>query len=140
MPSQSNKKIGAQIEEVILKRIPWEILLVAFIISLLSLIFFNPLTAVFIFGGGLLSALSFIWLKQSLTSLLLSSKKKKSLKPALISYGLRLVLIIIVFFIIIFFFSRKIWAVIAGFSTILLVIAAESIVMLFKAKNGKIRT
>jgi len=140
MPNQPNKEISTQIEEVILKRIPWEILLLSFIISLLSLIFFNPLTAVFIFGGGLLSALSFIWLKQSLTSFLLSGKQKKSLKPALISYGLRLVLIIIVFFIIIFFFSRKIWAVIAGFSTILLVIAAESIVMLFKAKNGKLRT
>jgi len=135
MTDQAAKEVKAPIEEAILNRIPWEIILLSFIISLFSLLFFKPLTAVFIFGGGLLSALNFIWLKQSLSHLLSSVQKKKKLVSILIPYSLRLVLIIIVFFIIIFFFSRKIWAVIAGFSTILLVIGGEAAAMFFKMKN-----
>ncbi len=135
MTDQAAKEVKAPIEEAILNRIPWEIILLSFIISLFSLLFFKPLTAVFIFGGGLLSALNFIWLKQSLSHLLSSVQKKKKLVSILIPYSLRLVLIIIVFFIIIFFFSRKIWAVIAGFSTILLVIGGEAAAIFFKTKN-----
>jgi len=50
MTDQAAKEVKAPIEEAILNRIPWEIILLSFIISLFSLLFFKPLTAVFIFG------------------------------------------------------------------------------------------
>ena len=58
-------------EEKILRRIPFEILALSFVIALVSLFFFNPLIAIFIFAGGAFSALSFIWLKQSVSRLFL---------------------------------------------------------------------
>ncbi len=121
-------------EEKILRRIPFEILILASIIALASLFFFNPLIALFIFAGGVLSTLSFIWLKQALTKFLLSGKKK-ALRSALALYGIRLVLILAIFFIIIFFFSKNIIAFVAGFSTMVPVFLAEAVVGLSKMKQ-----
>ena len=93
-------------EERILKRIPLEIAVLSFIISLFSLLFFSPLTALFILAGGVFSAVSFIWLKQNISKLILlknggsssegnakkategeekgtESKEEKSLSPSL---------------------------------------------------------
>ena len=58
-------------EEKILRRIPLEIAVLSFIIALFSLLFFSPLTALFILAGGVFSAVSFIWLKQNLSKLIL---------------------------------------------------------------------
>ncbi len=58
-------------EERILKRIPLEIAVLSFIISLFSLLFFSPLTALFVLAGGVFSAVSFIWLKQNISKLIL---------------------------------------------------------------------
>ncbi|HDZ25924.1 hypothetical protein LCGC14_1063900 [marine sediment metagenome] len=58
-------------EEKILKRIPFEIIILSFVIGLASLLLLTPLTALFIFTGGAFSALSFIWLKQSVSRLFL---------------------------------------------------------------------
>lgn len=58
-------------EEKILRRIPVEILVLSFVIALASIFLLNPLTALFIFAGGAFSALSFIWLKRSISRLLL---------------------------------------------------------------------
>ena len=58
-------------EERILRRIPLEIFALSFLIGFASLLFLSPLTAVFILGGGAFSALSFIWLKQSVLRLFL---------------------------------------------------------------------
>ncbi len=123
-------------EEKILRRIPVEILALSFVIALASIFLLNPLTALFILAGGAFSALSFIWIKQSLTKFLLSGKKK-ALRSALILYGIRLVLIIAIFFIIIFFFSRNIIAFVAGFSEIVPVFLAEAVVALSRMKKWK---
>jgi hypothetical protein len=123
-------------EERILRRIPVEILILSFIMALGAIFFFSPLTAVFIFAGGVLSTLSFIWLKQALTKFLLSGKKK-AIRHALLLYGIRLVLIIAIFFIIIFFFSRKIIAFVAGFSAIVPVFLAEAVAALTRMKKWK---
>ena len=123
-------------EEKILRRIPLEILILASVIALASLFFFNPLIALFIFAGGVLSTLSFIWLKQALTKFLLSGKKK-ALRSALALYGIRLVLILAIFFIIIFFFSKNIIAFVAGFSTMVPVFLAEAVVGLSRMKQWK---
>ncbi len=139
-------------EEKILRRIPFGILILASIIALASIFLFNPLTALFILAGGAFSALSFIWLKQSISRLLPIKKgdrhlkeeepvpffgKKKALRSALILYGIRLVLIIAIFFIIIFFFSRNIIAFVAGFSAIVPVFLAEAVVALSRMKQWK---
>ncbi len=123
-------------EEKILRRIPLEILILASVIALVSLFFFNPLIAIFIFAGGVLSTLSFIWLKQALTKFLLSGKKK-ALRSALALYGIRLVLILAIFFIIIFFFPKSIIAFVAGFSTMVPVVLAEAVVGLSRMKQWK---
>ncbi len=72
-------------EEKILRRIPLEIAVLSFIIALLSLLFFSPLTALFILAGGVFSAVSFIWLKQNISKLILlkdggSSSEEKGKK------------------------------------------------------------
>ncbi len=128
--------IGNSEEEKILRRIPFEILILASVIALASLFFFKLLIALFIFAGGVLSTLSFIWLKQALTKFLLSGKKK-ALRSALALYGIRLVLILAIFFIIIFFFSRNIIAFVAGFSTMVPVFLAEAVVGLSRMKQWK---
>ncbi len=152
-------------EEKILRRIPVEIFILSFVIALGSIFLFHPTTALFIFAGGAFSALSFIWLKQSISRLLPIKNgdsslkkwgqekkgdrhlkeeepvpffdKKKALRSALALYGIRLVLIIAIFFIIIFFFSRNIIAFVAGFSAIVPVFLAEAIVALSRMKQWK---
>lgn len=142
-------------EEKILQRIPVEILVLSFVIALASIFLFNPLTALFILAGGAFSALSFIWLKQAVSRLLLLKDekkgdrhlkeeepvpffdKKKALRSALAHYGIRLVLILAVFFIIIFFFSRNIIAFVAGFSTMVPVFLAEAVAGLSRMKQWK---
>ncbi len=123
-------------EEKILRRIPREIVFLSFLLALLSLLFLDALSSLFIFIGGVISAMSFLWLKQSLSKFLVPDKKK-ALRSAIAFYSLRLLLILILFFIIIFFFSKKIIAFIAGFSTIILVLAVESVAALSRIKKWK---
>jgi uncharacterized membrane protein len=145
-------------EERILRRIPLEIAVLSFIIALFSLLFFSPLTALFILAGGVFSAVSFIWLKQNISKLILlknegssseekgtECKEEKGLPPSfkkailstLLFYSLRLVLILAIFFIIIFFFSKNIIAFIVGFSTVVLVFMVEAAAMLLRLKKWK---
>jgi hypothetical protein len=153
-------------EERILRRIPLEILALSFLIALASLLLFSPLTSVFILGGGVFSALSFFWLKQSVSGLFLSEQKgdrhltepvpflskngdsphkqkgqppffKKTLRSGLALYGLRLLLILAVFFIIILLFSKKIIAFAVGFSVIIPVFLAEAVIALSRMKQWK---
>ncbi len=135
-PSQEKELSPFSEEEKILRRIPFEILVLSFVIALVSLFFFNPLIAIFIFAGGVLSTLSFIWLKQALTKFLLSGKKK-ALRSALALYGIRLVLILAIFFIIIFFFPKSIIAFVAGFSTMVPVFLVEAVAGLSRMKQWK---
>ncbi len=146
-------------EEKILRRIPKEIAVLSFITALLSLLFFSPLTALFILAGGVFSAVSFIWLKQNISKLFLlkngasSSEEKgtvskaekgqslsfkKTIFSTLLFYSLRLVLILAIFFIIIFFFSKNIIAFIVGFSTVVPVFMVEAVSMLIRLKKWKI--
>lgn len=124
------------LEEKILRRIPQEILVFSGILAIAAILAFDALTGIFIFVGGGVSALSFIWLRQSLVKFL-SFSKKKAIKSAIALYGLRLVLILAVFFIIIFFFSTKIIAFVAGFSTIIGVFFVEAVAVLSRLKKWK---
>lgn len=123
-------------DEKILRRIPLEITIPAAVAAVAVYALFDAASAVLFFAGGIVSAVSFIWLKQSLTRFLIRDKRK-ALKAAFLLYGLRLLLIIVVFFIIIFFFSEKIFAFIAGFSVIVPVLLFEAFAAYSKIKRWK---
>lgn len=123
-------------EEKILRRIPGEILLLAFFIACASLIFFGEFTSFFLFAGGVLSALSFVWLKASITRFLIPDRKKV-VRSVIALYWLRLLLILAIFFIIIIFFSKRIVAFMIGFSMIIPVFLVEGILGLAKLRKWK---
>jgi hypothetical protein len=123
-------------EEKILRRIPKEILVVSLILSIGALIAFDLISAVLLFLGGVLAAVSFIWLKNSVSKLL-SLEKKKAVKSAVLFYGLRIILIIAVIFIIILFFQNKVLAFAAGFSTIIVVFLIEGVAAVSKMMQWK---
>ena len=123
-------------EERILRRIPWEILAISFLITLIFFILFKPFTALFVLAGGVMASLSFIWLRTSLGKLLVPDKKR-ALKSGLTLYGLRLLLLLALFFIIIIFFSERIIAFAIGFSTIILVLIMEAFFGLAELKKWK---
>jgi hypothetical protein len=124
------------LDEKILRRIPAEIILLTFMMALGVWILFDVITAAFVLLGGILAAVGFIWLRQSVTKFLFSGKKK-ALRTGILIYSLRLVLIIAIFFIIILFFSKEIFALVAGFSTIILVFLVEAIIALSSLKQWK---
>ena len=124
------------LEELILRRIPLEIVVVAAALALGSGLLLDPLTGLFVFAGGLFSALGFTWLKQSLTRLL-SREKKGALRSGILLYGLRLVLICAVFFLIILVYPKKILAFVAGFSTVVPVTLAVAVRGLLQLKKWK---
>ena len=127
---------NTDIEERMLKRIPYEILGLAAVLSVLVLLFLNLSSAILYLAGGALSALSFIWLKQSVSHFLLQDRKK-ALSYAIFIYVFRLVLIIVVFFIIISLFSKEILVFVAGFSTMILVFFFEAAGALIGLKQWK---
>lgn len=133
----SNPPSFTQEETRMLQRIPLEILLLSLLGAFIAVFLFKVTTGLFVFAGGVFSAMSFFWLKSSLSKFLLHPNKKKVLRSVLGSYLLRLLLIIAVFSIIIIFFSKKIFAFMAGFSTIILVILAEAIGALPRIKKWK---
>jgi len=126
-----------QEEKKMLQRIPVEIILLSLIGGLAVAFLFNTMTGLFVLAGGIFSAVSFSWLKSSLSRFLGYPNKNKMLRSVLVSYLLRLLLIIAVFSIIIILFSRKIFAFMAGFSIIILVILGETVGALSRMKTWK---
>lgn len=133
----SSQPSFTQEEARILHRVPLEIILISLLGAFIAVFLFNVTTGLFVLAGGVFSAASFLWLRESLSKFLIHPDKKKVLRPALGSYLFRLLLIIAVFSIIIIFFSKKIFAFMAGFSTIILVILAEAIIALPRIKKWK---
>jgi len=126
----------SSINKKILKRIPGEIAILAFIFAVPTFFLFDTVSALLVFGGGLLAAAEFILLKKSITKILLD-RKKQAFPTIVFFYSLRLLLIIAVFFIIILFFSQKIIAFAAGFSTLIFIFLVEAIMALSKFKQWK---
>jgi hypothetical protein len=137
MTAEKTKPLDTDpVEEKILKRIPWEILILGFILGIGVSFFFDLFTGLFVLVGGAVSALNFFWLHQTISKALLR-EKGKSLKGMAPGFVLRLLLILAIFFIIIFFFSKKILAFAAGFSTIIVVLLMEAAVAMPKRKTWK---
>lgn len=125
-------------EEVrILKRIPWEIILVSLFWALVIAFLFDFITGLLVLAGGIVSAASFLWLIESLSKFFRFEEKKRLLRSILLSYILRLVLIMAVFSIIIFLFSNKAFAFMAGFLAIIFVLLAEAIAALVRMRKWK---
>jgi hypothetical protein len=123
-------------EEGVLRRLPIEILAVALVLTAGSLPLFNPRTGLFILAGGLFSAASFIWLRQTVTRFI-GPDKKAALKSGIIFYLLRLFLIIAVFLIIILLVPRLILAFAVGFSSLIPAILAEAVMAMTQMKRWK---
>jgi ATP synthase I chain len=123
-------------EDRTLRRIPLEVSVIAFVMAVISLAFFSPLTGVFILAGGIFSALSFIWLKRALLRFL-SEDRRRAVRSGLAFYLLRLALILAVFSIIILLFPRMILAFVAGFSSLVLAILVEASIAVSQMKQWK---
>ena len=123
-------------EERVLRRIPLEVPIIALFTSAIALLFFTPLTAVFILAGGVFSALSFVWLKKALLRFL-GPDRRRAVRSGLAFYLLRLLLLLAVFSFIIFLFPRMILAFVAGFSSLILAILAEAAVAVSQMKQWK---
>jgi len=123
-------------EERVLRRIPLEVPIIAFVLAVIALLFFTPLTGVFILAGGVFSALSFVWLKKALTRFL-GPDRRRAVRSGLVFYLLRLLLLLAVFSIIILLFPRMILAFVAGFSSLILAFLAEAAMAVSQMKQWK---
>ena len=125
------------VEERILSRIPVEILLAAALGGVITALAFDPVSGAIFLGGGLVAAVSFIWLRSALGRIL-AREKAKALRTGVALYALRFALILGAFLLIIFAYPRKIVAFAAGFSTMLPVFAAEAVFILARARSWKV--
>jgi hypothetical protein len=124
------------LEEKILRRIPLETLAGAVVLGAAAVLVFDPLSGVLVFAGGALAALGFVWLKASLTRLLLKNRAG-AVRSGILFYVLRLALIIGVFSIIILIYPKKLLAFAAGFSAVIPVFLAETALALARMKQWK---
>lgn len=126
----------AAFEDRLLRRIPLEIAVSAGVLGLAAALLLDPATGLFVFAGGLFSALGFAWLKQSLTRFL-AKGVQGARRSGVVLYALRLVLICAVFFLIILVYPKKILAFVAGFSTVVPVTLAVAVRGLLQLKKWK---
>jgi hypothetical protein len=123
-------------EEKILRRIPLEIAALSAVFALAAALLFDPISGALLLAGGLLSALSFLWLKGALARVL-DRGKTRALKAGIALYALRFLLILGAFFLIILLFPRKLVAFAAGFSAVIPIIGVEAAVALVRMKAVK---
>jgi hypothetical protein len=123
-------------EDRLLRRIPLEIAVAAALLGVAAALLFDPGTGLFVFVGGLVSALGFAWLKRSLTRFL-TRGAQGARRAGVILYALRVVLICAIFFLIIFLYPKRILAFVAGFSTVVPVTLAVAIRGLLQLKKWK---
>jgi hypothetical protein len=123
-------------EEQVLRRVPLTILVASAVLAVVAGMLFDLEAGLLFFAGGALAALSFDWLKRSL-SRLLSREKKGALRSGIALYILRLALICGAFFLIILLFPGRVLAFVAGFSVLIPVALVESVRALILMKTWK---
>jgi hypothetical protein len=126
---------GDPIEEKILRRIPLEVAAAAVLLALGAALLFDVVTGVVFLAGGLVSALSFVWLKGSLTRVL-AREKAKAIRAGILLYIVRFLLILGAFFLIILLYPKKLVAFVAGFSTVIPVFLGEAALALARLKSA----
>lgn len=123
-------------EDRLLRRIPLEIAVVALLMGGAAALLFDPATGLFVFAGGLVSALGFAWLARSLTRFL-ARGVQGARRAGVLLYALRVGLICAIFFLIILLYPKKILAFVAGFSTVVPVSLAVAVRGLLQLKKWK---
>ena len=68
-------------DEKILRRIPLEIVALSCLLALIAFPLFDALTALLIIAGGALATLSFLWLRQTVSKLLIVKKGDIKMGP-----------------------------------------------------------
>jgi len=133
-PSPASPSFADPLEERILGRIPYEVIALAAILAAAAGLAFGLLSGAFVLAGGLLSALSFVWLKGALTGIL-ASGGRRAVRSGAILYAVRILLILGVFSLIILVSPKKIVAFAAGFSAIIPVFLGEAVFALAHWKS-----
>ena len=133
--SASGAPFGDPVEEKILRRIPLEVAGLTALSSVFAVLLFDLLTGVVFLAGGLVSTLSFVWLKSALTRVL-DRDKAKAVRAGLLLYAVRFLLIFGVFFLIILLYPKKLIAFVAGFSTVIPVFLGEAALALARLKSA----
>jgi len=113
------------VESAVLRRIPLEIIILSAFLAVPAALLFDLPTALLFLGGGVLSALSFIWMK-SAVSKVLARDKGRALRSGLALYAVRFVLLLGVFLLIILTYPKRIFAFAAGFTMVVPVFAVEA--------------
>jgi hypothetical protein len=124
------------IEDAVLRRIPFEIIALSAVFAAGAGLLFDAPTAALFFGGGLLAAVSFLWMKSALGKVL-ARDKKGALRAGVSLYAVRFVLILGVFLLIILAYPNRILAFAAGFSTVIPVFIIEAALALAHMKTWK---
>ncbi len=134
MSSYQPQPFADPTEERIIRRIPFEIAGLAALLGLGAALLFDPLTGAVFAGGGFLSALSFLWLKRALVSVL-GRERSRALRAGILLYALRFLLILGVFVLIILLIPAKLIAFAAGFSTVIPVFLVETVLALARFRS-----
>lgn len=123
-------------EEIVLLRIPREIILASTVLAVPVYFLFDLTHALLFWGGGLTAALSFWGLKTSVNRIL-ANLGRKVIFRSLLLYLFRLLLIVLIFFIIILLYRKKVIVFAIGFSMLVIVIMVEAIIGLLSEKTWK---
>ena len=127
--------LGDPVEEKILRRIPFEVAAAAVLLAIGAALLFDIPTGIVFLAGGLISVLSFVWLKSSLARVLVR-EKAKAVRTGILLYAVRFLLILGAFFLIILLYPKKLVAFVAGFSTVIPVFLGEAALALARLKSA----
>jgi hypothetical protein len=130
------KEAPQAFEDRLLRRIPLEIAVAALVLGGAAGLLVDPATGLFVFAGGLVSALGFAWLARSLTRFM-ARGVQGARRAGVLLYVLRIGLICAIFFLIILLYPKKILAFVAGFSTVVPVSLAVAVRGLLQLKKWK---
>ena len=125
------------VEEKILRRIPFEIVALSAVIALGVALLFDPMSGLIFLAGGILAAVSFLWMKRALGKVL-AREKAGAIRAGAALYALRFALIVGAFLLVILAYPSKLLAFAAGFSTLLPVFLVEAVVALLRMRTWKV--
>ena len=97
------------VEQAVLRRVPFEIIMLSAILAVPAALLFNLPTALFFLGGGVLSGLSFVWMKNAVFKFM-ARDKAGALRSGLGLYAIRFFLLLGVFLLIILTYPKRIFA------------------------------
>jgi len=125
-PAKTADPAVRSFEETALRRIPFEIIAFTAVVAAVLALILDPATGLFFLAGGALAALSFLWMKSTLSKIL-NRNKAEAIRSGLLFYALRFVLILGIFLLIILAYPNRILAFAAGFSMVIPAFIIEAV-------------